>query len=99
MHAEKLLFAQLMDHLPPMVFEHYVARYASNYKVKSFTCRDHLCMAFAQVTFRESLRDIEACLRFQAERIYHMVIRGQVSRNTLANANAVRNWRIYADSA
>lgn len=100
MHAGKLVFAQLMDHLPPMVFERCVARYAGNHKVKSFTCMDqYLCMAFAQLTFRESLRDIEACLRTQAEKLYHMGIRGQVSRNTLANANAVRDWRIYADFA
>ena len=100
MHTGKLVFAQMMDHLPPMVFERCVARYGGNHKVKSFTCRDqHLRMAFAQLTFRESLRDIEACLRSQAERIYHMGIRGQVSRNTLANANAVRDWRIYADFA
>lgn len=100
MHAGKLVFAQLMGHLPPMVFERCVARYAGNHKVKSFTCMDqYLCMAFAQLTFRESLRDIEACLRTQAEKLYHMGIRGQVSRNTLANANAVRSWRIYADFA
>ena len=100
MHTGKLVFAQLMEHLPPMVFERCVTRYGGNHKVKSFTCRDqYLCMAFAQLTFRESLRDIEACLRSQAERIYHMGIRGQVSRNTLANANATRNWRIYAEFA
>jgi len=68
--------------------------------VKSFGCRDQfLCMAFAQLTFRESLRDIEACLRSQAEKLYHMEIRGQVARNTLANANETRDWRIYADFA
>src|SRR5437588_566436 len=100
MHFGKLVFAQLMDHLPPMVFERCVARYDGNHKVKSFTCMDQfLCMAFAQLTYRESLRDIEACLRSQAERLYHMGIRGQVSRNTLANANATRDWRIYADFA
>ena len=100
MHAGKLVFAQVMSHLPPMVFERCVARYGGNHKVKSFTCMDQfLCMAFAQLTFRESLRDIEACLRSQAERLYHMGIRGQVSRNTLANANATRDWRIYADFA
>ena len=100
MHFGKLVFAQWMDHLPPMVFERCVARYDGNHKVKSFTCRDQfLCMAFAQLTYRESLRDIEACLRSQAERLYHMGIRGQVSRNTLANANATRDWRIYADFA
>ena len=100
MHTGKLIFAQLMEHLPPMVFERCVARYGGNHKVQSFTCRDqYLCMAFAQLTFRESLRDIEACLRSQTEKLYHMGIRGQVSRNTLANANATRDWRIYADFA
>lgn len=100
MHTGKLLFAQLMEHLPPMALERCVARYGGHYKVKSFTCRDQfLCMAFAQLTFRESLRDIEACLRSQAEKLYHLGIRGQVSRNTLANANATRDWRIYADFA
>ena len=100
MHTGKLVFAQLMGHLPPMVFERCVARYGGNHKVKSFTCMDqYLCMAFAQLTFRESLRDIEACLRSQAERLYHLGIRGQVSRNTLANANATRDWRIYAEFA
>lgn len=89
-----------MEHLPPMVLERCVARYSGNHKVKSFTCRDQfLCMAFAQLTYCESLRDIEACLRSQAERLYHMGIRGKVSRNTLANANATRDWRIYADFA
>jgi hypothetical protein len=100
MHTGKLLFAQLMEHLPPMVFERCVARYGGNFKVKSFSCKDqYLCMTFAQLTFRESLRDIEACLRSQTEKLYHMGIRGQVSRNTLANANATRDWRIYADFA
>ena len=83
-----------------MVFERCVARYRRNRKVQSFTYMDqYLCMAFAQLTFRESLRDIEACLRSQHEKLYHMGIRGQVSRNTLANANATRDWRIYADFA
>jgi len=100
MHTGRLIFAQLMEHLPPMVFERCVARYRGNHKVQTFTCMDqYLCMAFAQLTFRESLRDIEACLRSQHEKLYHMGIRGQVSRNTLANANATRDWRIYADFA
>jgi hypothetical protein len=100
MHTGKLVFAHLMEHLPPMVFERCVARYGGNHKVQSFACMDqYLCMAFAHLTFRESLRDIEACLRSQAEKPYHMGIRGQVSRNTLANANATRDWRIYADFA
>ena len=100
MHTGKRVFAQLIGHLPPMVFERCVTRCNRNYKVKRFSCMDQfLCMAFAQFTFRESLRDIEACLRSQGERLYHMGIRGQVSRNTLANANATRDWRIYADFA
>jgi len=100
MHTGKLIFAQLMGHLPPMVFERCVARYGGNRKVQSFTCMEqYLCMAFAQLTYRESLRDIEACLRSQTEKLYHLGIRGQVSRNTLANANATRDWRIYADFA
>src|SRR5487761_2319552 len=100
MHTGKLIFAQLMGHLPPMVFERCVARYSGNRKVQSFTCMDqYLCMAFAQLTFRESLRDIEACLRSQHEKLYHLGIRGNVSRNTLANANATRDWRIYASFA
>ncbi len=100
MHTGRLIFAQLMEHLPPMVFERCVARYRGNHKVQTFTCMDqYLCMPFAQLTFRESLRDIEACLRSQHEKLYHMGIRGQVSRNTLANANATRDWRIYADFA
>lgn len=100
MHTGKLVFAQLMAHVPPMVFERCVAQYAGQHKVKSFSCRDQfLCMAFAQLTFRESLRDIEACLRSQTEKLYHMGIRGRVSRNTLAHANATRDWRIYADFA
>src|SRR5471032_2443813 len=102
MHTGKLIsvFAQLMGHLPPMVFERCVARYGGNRKVQSFTCMEqYLCMAFAQLTYRESLRDIEACLRSQTEKLYHMGIRAQVSRNTLANANATRDWRIYADFA
>ena len=100
MYCGKLIFAQIMDHLPLTTFRRCVDQYGGNYKVKSFSCMDqYLCMAFAQLTFRESLRDIEACLRAQAEKLYHMGIRSQVSRNTLANANAVRDWRIYADFA
>ena len=100
MHSGKLIFAQLMEHLPEKTLARCVAHYRGNHKIQSFTCQDQfLCMAFAQLTFRESLRDIEACLRSQTEKLYHMGIRGQVSRNTLANANATRDWRIYADFA
>jgi len=89
-----------MDFLPEYEFRQCVARYQGNYKLKSFSCWDQfLCMAFAQLTYRESLRDIEACLRAQQTKLYHLGIRGQVSRNTLAHANSVRDWRIYADFA
>ena len=81
-------------------FHRCVSRYRGNHKVKRFSCRDQfLCMAFAQLTYRESLRDIEACLRAQKSKLYHMGIRGNVARNTLANANRVRDWKIYADFA
>jgi len=100
MYAGKLVFAQLMEHLPLHTFRRIVVRYAGERKVKSFSCLDQfLCMAFAQLTFRESLRDIEACLRAQRSKLYHLGIRSTVARNTLANANAVRDWRIYADVA
>jgi hypothetical protein len=100
MNQGKLVFAQVMEHLPLTTFRRCVARYQGEYKVKSFSCLDQfLCMAFAQLTYRESLRDIEACLRAQAPKLYHMGIRGRIARNTLANANAVRDWRIYAQFA
>lgn len=94
------MFAQLMQHLPLTTFRRCVTRYRGAFKVKSFSCLDQfLCMAFAQLTFRESLRDIEVCLRAQSSKLYHLGIRSAVARNTLANANAVRDWRIYADFA
>jgi hypothetical protein len=100
MYAGKLVFAQVIDHMPLHTFRRCVNRYEGNRKVQSFTCLDQfLCMAFAQLTYRESLRDVEACLRAQQSKLYHMGIRGGVSRNTLANANKVRDWRIYADFA
>ena len=100
MYSGKLVFAQVMEHLPLHTFRRIVARYAGERKVKSFSCLDQfLSMAFAQLTFRESLRDIEACLRAQRSKLYHLGIRSTVARNTLANANAVRDWRIYADFA
>jgi len=89
-----------MDHLPWDTFHRYVKRYNGNHKVKSFFCAEqYRCMVFAQLTCRESLRDTETCLRAQQPRLYHMGIKSSVSRNTLANANGVRNWRIYADFA
>lgn len=100
MNTGKLVFAQVMAHLPLTTFRRCVARYDGEHKVKQFTCLDqYLCMAFAQLTYRESLRDIEACLRSQVAKLYHMGFRSIVARNTLANANAVRDWRIYADFA
>jgi len=94
------VFAQRMQHLPLTTFRRCVTRYRGAFKVKSFSCLDQfLCMAFAQLTFRESLRDIEVCLRAQSSKLYHLGIRSAVARNTLANANAVRDWRIYADFA
>ena len=100
MNTGKTIFAQLMDFLPSKAFRRCVKRYQGDYKLKTFSCWDQfLCMAFAQLTYRESLRDIEACLRAQQTKLYHLGIRGQVSRNTLAHANSVRDWRIYADFA
>lgn len=100
MNTGQTIFAQLMEFVPAYEFRKCVERYGGNYKVKSFSCWDQfLCMAFAQLTYRESLRDIEACLRAGGAKLYHMGIRGKVSRNTLANANEVRDWRIYADFA
>ena len=98
MHSGKILFSQLMDFIPTYEFLKCVERYNGNYKIKSFSCWDqYLCMAFAQLTYRESLRDIEACLRAAQVKLYHMGIRGRVSRNTLAHANEVRDYRIYED--
>jgi transposase len=100
MNTGKLVFSQVIDHIPMHTFRDCIQRYQGNYKIKYFTCLDqYLCMAFAQITFRESLRDIEACLRSQKNKLYHMGIRGPISRNTLSNANKIRDWRIYADLA
>lgn len=100
MNLGKLVFAQVTQHLPLTTFRRCVARYGGEHKVKTFSCLDqYLCMAFAQLTYRESLRDIEACLRAQESKLYHMGIKSWVSRSTLADANEVRDWRIYADFA
>ena len=100
MYTGRLIFSQLMDHLPMPTFRRCVERYQGDRWVKSFRCVEHYrCMAFAQLTYRESLRDIEACLRAQGAKLYHMGIRGAVSRSTLADANEQRDWRIYADFA
>ena len=93
-----MVFSQLLDLVPRHEFLRCVSRYKGNRRVRTFTCWDqYLCMVFAQLTCRESLRDVEACLRAMPERLYHMGIRGTVSRNTLAVANEKRDWRIYAD--
>ena len=100
MFAGRTVFAQLMDHLPPHEFHKCVERYRGNYKLRGFSCFDQfLCLAFAQLTFRESLRDIEACLRSVNNKLYHMGFRGKIARSTLADANEAHDWRIYADFA
>jgi len=100
MFTGKLVFAQTIDHLPLHTLRRCIQRYDGNRHIKSFTCQDqYRCMAFAQLTYRESLRDIEACLRAQSGKLYHMGIRTNVSRSTLSEANEKRDWRIYADFA
>ena len=100
MHTGKIIFSQIMDFLPMYAFRKFVNRYQGNYYFKTFSCLDQfLCMSFAQLTYRESLRDIEACLRSMKNKLYHMGIRGKVSRSTLVDANEKRDWRIYADFA
>ena len=100
MNIGRTVFAQLMDFVPSYEFQKCVERYNGNYKVITFSCLDQfLCRSFAQLTYRESLRDIEACLRMAKPKLYHMGIRGKVSRNTLAHANETRDWNIYADFA
>jgi Domain of unknown function (DUF4372) len=90
----------LTEYLPLTTFRRCVARYDGEHKIKRFTCLEQfLCLAFAQLTYRESLRDIEACLHAHREKLYHMGIRSRISRSTLADANEVRDWRIYADFA
>jgi hypothetical protein len=100
MFTGKLVFAQLMDFLPLHTFRRCVARYPSNSPTKTFSHLDqYLCMAFAQLTFRESLRDIEVCLRAHESKLYHFGIRGHVARSNLAYANENRDWRIHRDFA
>ncbi len=100
MNLGRTVFAQLMEFIPTYPFQLCVNRYPGNRYVKDFSCWDQfLCLMFAQLTYRRSLRDIEACLRAQQLQLYHLGFRGQVSRNTLAHANEVRDWRIYRDFA
>lgn len=101
MNQGKLVFAQLTEHLPLTTFRRCVARYRGEFKVRRLSCLDQfLCMAFAQLAFRDSLREIEACLSAQSTKLYHMGIRAKrVAKSTLADANEIRDWRIYADFA
>jgi len=100
MFAGRTVLAQLIDHVPPRAFHKCVARYGGNSEFRGFSCLDQLlCLAIAQLTFRESLRDIEACLRSVESKLYHMGFRGKISRSTLADANEAHDWRIYADFA
>jgi hypothetical protein len=100
MHSGKAVFAQLMDWIHPEQFRRCVARYAGHYKVRRFSCWDQfLAMAFAQLTFRDSLADIEICLRSRQAQLYHLGFRSTVAHTTLAEANRARDWRIYADLA
>src|SRR6266567_7513488 len=100
MDPGKLVFAQFMDFVPRHDFDACVRRYRGDRRPRGFSCRDQfLCLAFAQLTFRESLRDIETCLRALEPKLYHAGFRGRVSRSTLADANLVHDWRIYADFA
>ena len=100
MHTGNLVFSQLMEFAPWHTFRRLVAKYRGDFNVRTFGCLDQfLSMAFAQLTYRESLRDIEACLRAQPTKLYHMGLRGKVSRSALADANESRDWRIYAEFA
>jgi hypothetical protein len=96
MHSGKLVFAQLMEHLPLHTFRRWVAKYPSRYPTLTFSHLDQfLCMAVAQLTVRESLRDIETCLRAPSTKLYHLGLRGGIARSTLADANETRDWRLY----
>ncbi len=100
MYSGEVVFSQLMAFLPRHEFDRCVRRYSGNRRVRGFSCRDQfLCMAFAQLTYRESLRDIETCLRAIQPKLYHAGFRGRIARSTLADANERRDWRIYADFA
>jgi hypothetical protein len=100
MHVGKLVFAQVVEFISEYEFRKCTERYGGNHRVRNFTCWDQfLCMSFAQLTYRESLRDIEVCLRTKSKKLYHLGIRGKISRSTLADANDKRDWRIYQDFA
>lgn len=98
MNLGRTVFSQIREHLPAYEFQKCVARYHGDSHLRGFSCLDqYLAMAFAQLTYRESLRDIEACLRSVGGKLYHMGLRGKVSRTTLADANESHDWRIFAD--
>ena len=100
MYAGQLVFSQLIDHLPWQTFRRIVERYRGDRRIRNFSCANQFrCMAFAQLTHRESLRDIVTCLRGQSSKLYHLGIRGRVARSTPADANEARDWRIYAEFA
>jgi len=100
MESSKTIFSQLLNFLPKRQFRRIVKRYDGNHRVKKFSCWDqYLCMAFAQLTYRESLRDIQVCLRAMGAKVYQVGIRGKVAKSTLADANDNRDWRIYSDFA
>jgi hypothetical protein len=100
MNLGRTVFSQLMEYLPSYEFQKCVNRYRGDSYLRGFSCLDqYLAMAFAQLTYRESLRDIEACLRSVGRKLYHMGLRSKVSRTTLADANERHDWRIYADFA
>ena len=100
MYVGQTVFSQLIDFLPKQQFDTCVRRYRGNHRIKTFSCFDqYLCMVFAQITYRQSLRDIETCLRAMQQKLYHCGIRGNISRTTLAKANENRDWRIYAEFA
>jgi len=100
MHTGKLVFAQLMDHLQWKTFGRIADRYAGDHRVHDFSCANQFrCMALAQFTCRDTLRDMNTCLRAQSTRLYHLGIRGAVAKSTLADASEARDWRIYAEVA
>lgn len=97
MNEGKTIFSQIMNFVPKNIFNKYVKLYKGNYRVRTFSCWDQfLCLSFAQLTYRESLRDIETCLRSKSEKLYHMGIKGSISRSNLSGANEFRDWRIFA---
>jgi len=100
MNIGKTVFAQILEHLPLYEFNKYVKKYKGNRRIRKFSCYDQfLCLAFAQITYRESLRDIETCLNSHHEKLYHIGFRGKISKSTLADANESRDYRIYQDFA